>query len=152
LLTGDCRRDVAAFVNSYPTLEVTHELIKGEYKAGAPIVLQVSLSKDADDDDDEGDASVIAPHFPGRKLANWWVVVGEQGTRQLLSIKRVTVAKSLGVRLEFTLPKGTHSLRLYVICDSYVGADHDIALEDIDVAEGEDSSDEDDSDEDAMEE
>jgi pre-mRNA-splicing helicase BRR2 len=35
-------------------------------------------------------------------------------------------------------------LKLYVFCDSYIGADHDIALEPIQVAEGEDSdSDED---------
>lgn len=78
-------------------------------------------------------------------MTNWWVVVGEQSTRQLLSIKRVTVSKSLNVKLEFTLPKGTHALKLYVICDSYVGADHDINLEPIEVAEGDDS-DSDDSD------
>ena len=66
---------------------------------------------------------------------------------QLLSIKRVTVSKSLNVKLEFTLPKGEHALKLYVICDSYVGADHDINLDPVDVAEGEDSdSDEEDSD------
>ena len=88
----------------------------------------------------------MAPHFPKKKMVNWWVVVGEQSTRQLLSIKRVTVSKSLSVKLEFTLPKGTHALKLYAICDSYVGADHDINLEPIEVAEGEDS-DSDDSDE-----
>ena len=43
------------------------------------------------------------------------------------------------MKLEFTLPKGTHKLKLYVICDSYIGADHDIDLDPIDVAEGEDS-------------
>lgn len=148
------RRDVAAFVNSYPTLDVNHELVKGDYTAGAPIVLQVALSRDADeDDDDAGDATVVAPYFPSRKLANWWVVIGDPTSKQLLSIKRVTVAKSLNVKLEFTLPKGTHNLKLYVICDSYIGADHDIPLDPIEVAEGEDSdSDDDDSDDDAMEE
>ncbi|KAI0258389.1 Sec63-domain-containing protein [Gloeopeniophorella convolvens] len=146
-------RDVAAFVNSYPTLDVSHEFVKGEYTSSTPVVLQVSLSRDADEDEEEADASVVAPYFPGKKMANWWVVVGEQSTRQLLSIKRVTVAKSLGVKLEFTLPKGTHELKLYVICDSYVGADHDITLEPIDVAEGEDSdSDESDGSGDEMEE
>ncbi|KAH9965547.1 putative RNA helicase [Lactifluus volemus] len=132
-------RDVAAFVNSYPTLDVSHEFVKGEYTSSTPIVLQVSLSRDADEDEDEGDISVVAPYFPGKKMANWWIVVGEQSTRQLLSIKRVTVSKSLGVKLEFTLPKGEHALKLYVICDSYVGADHDINLDPIDVAEGDDS-------------
>lgn len=141
------RRDVAAFVNSYPTLDVSHEFVKGEYTSSTPIVLQVSLSRDADEDEGEGDILVVAPHYPGKKMVNWWVVVGEQSTRQLLSIKRVTVSKSLNVKLEFTLPKGEHALKLYVICDSYVGADHDINLDPVDVAEGEDSdSDEEDSD------
>ncbi|KAH9979649.1 putative RNA helicase [Russula compacta] len=130
-MDGRQMRDVAAFVNSYPTLDVNHEFVKGEYTSSTPIVLQVSLSREADEEEDEGDISV--------KLTNWWVVVGEQSTRQLLSIKRVTVSKSLSVKLEFTLPKGTHALKLYVICDSYVGADHDINLEQVDVAEGEDS-------------
>jgi len=145
VLTGPQRQDVAAFVNSYPTLDVTHDFVKGEYTSSTPIVLQVSLSRDADEEEDEGDVSVVAPYFPGKKMTNWWVVVGEQSTRQLLSIKRVTVSKSLNVKLEFTLPKGTHALKLYVICDSYVGADHDINLEPVEVAEGEDS-DSDDSD------
>ena len=144
VLTEACRQDVAAFVNSYPTLDVTHDFVKGEYTSSTPIVLQVSLSRDADEED-ESDVSVVAPYFPGKKMSNWWVVVGEQSTRQLLSIKRVTVSKSLNVKLEFTLPKGTHALKLYVICDSYVGADHDINLEAIEVAEGDDS-DSDDSD------
>ncbi|KAI9444012.1 Sec63-domain-containing protein [Lactarius indigo] len=139
-------RDVAAFVNSYPTLDVTHEFVKGEYTSSTPIVLQVSLSRDVDDEEDEGDTLVVAPHFPAKKMVNWWVVIGEQSTRQLLSIKRVTVSKSLNVKLEFTLPKGEHALKLYVICDSYVGADHDINLEPIDVAEGEDSDSDEDSD------
>ena len=126
------------------------ELVKGDYTAGAPIVLQVALSRDADEDD-EDDQRVIAPFYPARKMANWWLVVGEENTKQLHSIKRVTVKKNLNVKLEFTLPKGQHKLKLYVICDSYMGADHDINLDPIDVAEGEDSDEEDDSDEDMSE-
>lgn len=147
------RRDVATFVNSYPTLDVTHELVKGEYTAGSPIVLKVGLSKDVDVDDNESDEqTVVAPFYPKKKLANWWLVVGEQSTRQLLSIKRVTVNQSLSVKLEFTLPQGKHELKLFVICDSYMGADHDIPLDPIDVAEGEDSdSDEDMDSDEAME-
>lgn len=145
------RRDVAMFVNSYPTMDVTHELEKGEYTASSSIVLQVALSRDADEED-EDDQRVVAPFYPFRKMANWWLIVGEPSTRQLHSIKRVTVKKSLGVKLEFTLPKGTHNLKLYVICDSYMGADHDIALDPIEVAEGEDSDEEDESDGEQMSE
>ena len=142
-------------MNSYPTLDVSHELVKGEYTAGAPIVVKVALSRDADDDDseDEGedDQNVVAPFYPHKKMANWWLVVGEPSTRQLHGIKRATVTKNQVVKLEITLPQGTHNLKLYVICDSYIGADHDIDMEPIDVAEGEESeseSDEDDDDED----
>lgn len=121
--------------------------MKGEYTAGAPIILQVSLARDVDEDDTEGDdQSVVAPFYPSKKMANWWLVVGDATSRQLLVIKRVTVNKSLAVKLEFTLPKGTHSLKLYVICDSYIGADHDIGLDPIEVAEGEDSDSDDDMD------
>ncbi|KAI0070649.1 Sec63-domain-containing protein [Panus rudis PR-1116 ss-1] len=147
LLRMDARqmRDVATFVNAYPTLDVNFELVKGEYTAGSPIYLQVALSRDADDEEDstpstDDDQTVVAPYFPFKKMANWWLVVGEPSTRQLLSIKKVTMnKKNLNVKLEFTLPQGKHALKLYVICDSYVGADHDIAIEEVDVAEGEDS-------------
>ena len=64
----------------------------------------------------------------------------------------MTVTKSLNAKLEFTLPKGTHSLKLYVICDSYVGADHDIGIDPIDVAEGEDSDSDEDMDSDSDDE
>ncbi|THH28522.1 hypothetical protein EUX98_g5677 [Antrodiella citrinella] len=142
LLQMDARQmhDVATFVNSYPTLDVNFELAKGDYTAGSPLLLQVTLTRDADEDDESGDdQTVIAPFYPTKKLANWWLVVGDPKTRQLLSIKRVTVNKNLAVKLEFTLPKGMHSLKLYVICDSYMGADHDINMDPIEVAEGEDS-------------
>lgn len=147
------RRDVATFVNSYPTLEVNYELAKGEYTAGAPITIQISLSKDADEEMDvnEDDEVVVAPFYPKKKLANWWIVVGEPKTKQLLAIKKVTVHRNLAVRLEFSLPQGEHALKLYVICDSYMGADHDIDLDPLEVAEGEDSDSEEESD-DAMEE
>ena len=130
-------------MNSYPTLDVSHELVKGEYTAGAPITLKVGLARDVDEDD-ENDQTVVAPFYPLKKLANWWLVVGDASSRQLLVIKKVTLTKSLTVKLEFSLPKGVHNLKLYVICDSYLGADHDIALDPIDVAEGEETdSDED---------
>ncbi|KDR76589.1 hypothetical protein GALMADRAFT_139507 [Galerina marginata CBS 339.88] len=143
-------RDVATFVNSYPTLDVSHELVKGEYTAGSSIFLKVTLARDIDEDD-QSDQTVVAPFYPLKKLANWWLVVGDPATRQLLVIKRVTVTKSLAAKLEFSLPKGKHSLKLYVICDSYVGADHDIALDPIDVAEGEDSDSDEDMDSDENE-
>jgi pre-mRNA-splicing helicase BRR2 len=120
-------------------LDVSHELVKDEYSAGSPIYLNVTLARDADDEDDSDDQTVVAPFYPSKKMANWWLVVGEPTTRQLLVIKKVTVSKSLTVKLEFSLTKGTHALKLFVICDSYFGADHDIPLPSVDVLEGDDS-------------
>lgn len=155
MLTFVDRRDVAKFVNSYPTLDVSYELVKGDYTASTPIAIKVVLSRDADEEDPD-DQIVVAPFYPVKKMANWWLVVGEPSTRQLHVIKRVTISKRLAVKLEFTLPKGTHGLKLYVICDAYVGADHDLSLDPIEVAEGEDSDsdeeEEESGDEDAMEE
>ncbi|KAG1851365.1 Sec63 domain-containing protein [Suillus subluteus] len=101
----------ATFVNSYPTLDVSFKLDKGEYIAGAPIIMQVNLARDRDEEDPD-DQTVVAPFYPTKKIANWWLVVGEPSTKQLLSIKRITVTKNLSVKLEFTLPKGTHTLKL----------------------------------------
>ena len=129
-------------------MDVSHGFEEGEYTAGAPIVLKVALEREVDEDEEDDDQVVIAPFYPLKKMANWWVVVGEPATRQLLAIRKVTVRKSMNVKLDFTLPKGDHTLKLYVICDSYVGADHDIALDSITVGEGVDSDeDDDDSDE-----
>lgn len=131
------RQDVAQFVNAYPSLEVEHELVKGEHTSTSSIVLNVTLRKD--DDDDDEDLNVVAPFFPTKKMANWWLLVGEPSTRQLHVIKKTTVPKTQNFKLEFTLPQGKHALKLYVVCDSYMGADHVIDLEALDVAEGEDS-------------
>ncbi|KAH9077834.1 hypothetical protein EDB83DRAFT_2514551 [Lactarius deliciosus] len=113
---------------SYPTLDVTHEFVKGEYTSSTPIVLQISLSCDVDDEEDEGDTSSSCPTSPQRRCA--------------LPSPRAC----LNVKLEFTPPKGEHALKRYVICDSYVDADRDINLDSIDVAEGEDSDSDEDSD------
>ena len=137
-------KDVDTFLKSYPTLELNFELVKGEYKSGVPIQLRVFLTADDDGEEDGGDQVVVAPFYPSSKMVHWWVVVGEPKSRQLLAIKRVTVKKSLTVNLDFTLTQGSHDLKLYLICDSYVGVDHELKMDPIDVAEGEESdSDED---------
>ncbi|KAI6036153.1 hypothetical protein BKA83DRAFT_4008236, partial [Pisolithus microcarpus] len=134
------RHDVAMFVNSYLTLDVSYELVKGKYMAGAPILICVSLIRDTDKENLDDDQTIAAPFYPPEKTANQWLVIREHSMCQLHVIKCITVSKSLFVKLEFTLPKGTHSLKLNVICDSYVGADHYLSIDPIDVTEGEESN------------
>ena len=56
--------------------------MKGEYTAGAPIILQVALARNVDEDDEEGDnQTVVAPFYPSKKMADWWLVVGDAASR-----------------------------------------------------------------------
>lgn len=141
--------DVAKLTNEFPYIEISFEIEEqGALDSATPIVLHATLERDADEDE-EPDITAIAPYFPTKKLTAWWLVVGDPGTRSLLSIKRVTIARTQQVRLEFTLPAGTHDrLKLYLMCDSYVGADRELAIEPLQVAQGE----EEDDDEEEMEE
>lgn len=160
LLRLDTRqmRDVAAFVNAYPSIEVTYTLDdppadETGYTASSPLTLRVTLDRDADGDDDESDPSVVAPFYPAKKTAAFWLVVGSG--KSLAAIKKVTLTTVLKVKLEVSLPAGEHKLRLLLVSDSYLGADQSFDLDPITVAEGEDSSEEEDSDEEedtAMEE
>jgi pre-mRNA-splicing helicase BRR2 len=147
-------RDVATFVNSYPSLDVAHEFDQdAEHTSSEPVSLKVTLSSGDEDEDDGEEATAevvaVAPFYPLKKIPNWWLVVGDPQTRQLIGIRRVTIPKkSLTVDLKLTLAAGAHKLHLYVICDSYMGADHDIALDSITVAQGADSDEDSDDDED----
>lgn len=115
------RARVARFVNAYPNMEVEYELEDAQDPvAGEPITMAVRLVRDVDEDDD-GDQIADSARYPGRKLVNWWLVVGDATSRALYGIKKVTVKSSLKTKLSFTLPQGSHRLKLYLICDSYVG-------------------------------
>lgn len=82
--------------------------------------MTVRLARDVDEDD-EDDQTADAPYYPGKKMVNWWLVVGDATKRALYGIKKVTVKQQLTTKLQFTLPQGEHKLKLYLICDSYMG-------------------------------
>ncbi|KAE8223116.1 hypothetical protein CF319_g3803 [Tilletia indica] len=153
LLRMDKRQlaDVARFTNAFPYIEVQFDIAEQEsLSSGTPVTMRVTLEKD---DEEASDAVAVAPFYPTQKLTNWWLLVGDPGTRSLHGIKKVTITKTLTVKLEFTLPKGTHErLRLYLLCDSYQGADRELPLPTLNVAEGEDSDDDDEDDDDEDEE
>ena len=152
--------DVAEFVNNYPYVEIECAFETTEdIKASDSVVLNVKLSQDDDDEEEEeeeadkaGSARIIAPFYPTRKQhCNWWVVVGDSGSRNLLSIKKVILDKKKGsaFKLEFNLPKGHFEhLKLYLLADSFVGADRELDLPSLDILEGEDSDEDEEEDED----
>ena len=145
-LNGRSIAEVAAFANEYPSdLEIS--LLSGselETKAGQDVFLSVSLSIDRSADDESNNNissnSIIKfkpPRCPNEKEIAWWVIVGNPTDRTILAIKRVTIplnsnssASLRKVELDFTAPESSHdlslSLKIYVLCDSFMGCDQEI--------------------------
>jgi pre-mRNA-splicing helicase BRR2 len=141
----------ANFTNSkYPNIELEFEVEDpDEITAGAPAYLKVKIVRDVDDEDESADVdtTVHAPFYPVKKMENWWLVVGDEKSKALLAIKRVTISRSLNVRLEYTVPNpGKHELKLFLMSDSYVGVDQDPSFE-VNVAEGMDEDEDEEEDE-----
>ncbi|KAL1882717.1 hypothetical protein VTK73DRAFT_1237 [Phialemonium thermophilum] len=127
----------AYFTNSkYPDVSLEFDVIDEEnLKAGEPSYLSISIEREVEEDV-EFDPTVHAPFYPLKKIENWWLVVGEESTKTLLAIKRVTFGRNLKVKLEFTVPTpGKHDLKLFLMSDSYVGVDQEPGFS-VTVAEG----------------
>ncbi len=142
----------ANFTNSkYPNIELELDLDDpDEITAGAPAYIRVKITRDVDEEDElaDIDTTVHAPFYPVKKMENWWLVVGEESSKTLLAIKRITIGRSLNLRLEYTVPTpGEHDLKLFLMSDSYVGVDQDPNFH-VSVAEGMDEDDDEDEDED----
>lgn len=140
---------IANFTNNkYPNSEMEHELEdEDSIVAGSPAYIKVKIEREVDDDVKEVDTTVHAPFYPQTKMENWWLVVGEEATKNLLAIKRVTIGKKLDIRLEYVVPTpGKHKLSLYLMSDSYVGVDQEQSFE-VEAAEGMEEDDDDDDDE-----
>ncbi|PZC70713.1 hypothetical protein B5X24_HaOG215019 [Helicoverpa armigera] len=77
-----------------------------------------------------------------KREEGWWVVIGDPKSNTLLSIKRVSLARSAKVRLDFVCgSSGRHTYTLYFMSDAYLGADQEYKFT-ADVAEAaSDSSD-----------
>ena len=137
--------EAAHFTNmKYPNIELEFELEEpDDITAGDPAFIKVKIEREVDGDETaDVDTTVHAPFYPVKKMENWWLVVGEENTKTLLAIKRITIGRSLNVRLEFTVPNpGTHNLKLFLMSDSYVGVDQDPSFS-VNVAEGMDEEDE----------
>ena len=132
----------AAFTNNkYPNIEIDFQVEDPENIAtNSPAYLKITATRGDDDEDEDGngepDTTVHAPFYPLKKMENWWLVVGDESTKNLLAIKRVTIGKKLETRLEFVPTRvGEQELTLYLMCDSYVGVDQDPTFK-ITAAEG----------------
>lgn len=147
-LTSQQKKDIVRACLRYPTIDVEFAVagvnpISGDeedgrdkkspeisVEAGANVPVQVKLTRDLPEKITEV-GPVLAPHFPGKKIENWWVLIGIPDQNKLLCIKRVTFNRSTVVKLEFTAPEeaGTHKLKLFLMSDSWIGCDQDFAFD-----------------------
>jgi pre-mRNA-splicing helicase BRR2 len=139
----------ANFTNDkYPNISLEFDLEDpDDITAGAPAYIKVKIEREVADESADVDTTVHAPFYPTKKMENWWLVVGEESTKTLLAIKRITIGAKLNVRLEYIVPTpGQHELKLFLMSDSYIGVDQDPSFK-VTVAEGADETDEDEEDE-----
>ena len=142
--------DAASFTNEkYPSVEMNFEVLDADgVVAGENSTVAITIEREGDEDEDEDadvDLKVHAPFFPGTKTENWWVVVGNEKTRELCGVKRLTLSKKkVQTKLKFIVPReGKQELTCFLMCDSYVGVDQAPTFE-VDVQKGEEESEEED--------
>ncbi|XP_053622297.1 U5 small nuclear ribonucleoprotein 200 kDa helicase [Plodia interpunctella] len=134
-LSSNEMADVARYCNRYPNVDLSYE-VKNSRRLSAGKSIEVEVSLEREDDV----APVIAPFLSQKREEGWWVVIGDPKTNTLLSIKRVSLARSAKVRLDFVCgAPGRHTYTLYFMCDAYLGADQEYKFT-VDVGEADDSS------------
>jgi pre-mRNA-splicing helicase BRR2 len=146
-LTNKQLAEAAEFTNNkYPNLDIDFKVEDpDEITAGSPSYLTITIERQLEEDD-ELDTRVHAPFYPLDKSENWWLVVGNEATKALCAIKRVTIGRKLQTKLEYVVPAaGEQELTLYLMSDSYLGVDL-VQTFKVTVAEGEDEDDEEDED------
>lgn len=132
--------DVAAACARYPDIQLAFDMPGGRSAhVGEQVSVVVTLEREL-----AGELGPVhAPRYPGRKDESWWLVLGDAKANRLLAIKRVTLARTARVKLDFAAPPaaGRAALTLFFMCDSYLGADqeYEVELEVLPGGGGEDS-------------
>jgi pre-mRNA-splicing helicase BRR2 len=75
--------------------------------------------------DEEIILPITSPFYPKQKYEEWWILIGDLQNNKLISIKRLSILKSIQTQIEFIAPdvEGKYNFKLYFICDSYLGCD-----------------------------
>ena len=104
--------------------------LNGPYSPGQELRLKFTIQTDYQDDD----LKVPSPHYPIRRFESWWILISDAHSSTLCSIKRVTMTMPIVeclVDLEIPVETGeTWNGKIFVVCDSFAGADqeHELVL------------------------
>jgi len=134
-------REIANVCNDYPNIDMQFALSVEDgsvVQGGDSLSVNVVLSHSADEDEEGGANNepfevvpVHAPFFPQEKFEEWWLVVGEQKSNTLVSIKRLALNKrTQNVQLDFVAPsqEGKHDFTIMLMSDSYIGCDQEYSF------------------------
>lgn len=116
-MSNENLEEIAQICNAYPSVSLKFE---GEQEGVTGNVMNVYVQLDR-----EGAVSQVhAPFYPIDKEEQWWVVIGQPKTNRLMGIKKVKIGEGLNVCISFIAPEiGSHECMVYLLCDSYLGAD-----------------------------
>lgn len=134
--------DIAKVANRYPEVEVAVAVEdEDNLTTTDPVRLVVQLEREGEGGEQIG--PVTAPLFPKEQAEGWWLVVGSPGVGTLHGIKKVSFARKTHEKLEFMPPNtpGKHTLKLFLMSDSYVGCDQEFEVE-LNLRKGEDEEEE----------
>ena len=119
--------DVVAYAEAFPDIELNYQVSAEEAECEDSVQIQVLLERKSSGNPHQ----VQSRLYPGQKSEVWWLCVGDTKTNELLAIKRVNLLQKARSLLEFSAPAvpGKHTLTLYFMTDSYLGADQEYTFD-----------------------
>lgn len=73
---------------------------------------------------------MFAQYYPHKKFEEWWVVVGHTHSGKLLAIKKISnfrdqqqTQTQLEFAVEYAETGSLADLKVFLVCDSYIGCD-----------------------------
>jgi pre-mRNA-splicing helicase BRR2 len=126
-MTGDKIKDIIEYAEAFPDIELEYDVSAKEAECEEAVQVQVVLERKSTGNPHQVRSQV----YPGQKSEVWWLCVGDTENNELLAIKRVNLLQKTKSLVEFSAPPrvGQHTLTLYFMCDSYLGADQEYTFD-----------------------
>lgn len=133
------------FIDDIEVVEVS-ELIEqdedrdadGEGVRTTRVVVSVQRTEEDEDEKDKNEEIgkgkvplVIAPRFMERREEGWWIIVGDEMSNTVFTVKHFALKQDPLVKLKFASPTrlGKHNLKIYLMSDSYIDCDQEESFE-----------------------
>jgi len=122
--------DIIKACNRYPEITV-HAALLNDPVTASKINLRINLEREWDINTQGPVPKVSNAYYPVEKQEGWWIVGVDQNHGTVCFMKKVLLdikAESKGQFIASSNP-GVQKLKLYIMCDSYIGCDQEYGLE-----------------------